>query len=369
MNNSLNLIFLICFASLGSAGIALWAALVVRKRKGQEVLGRLGGRELIGSPYGFIDVLLMSFAWMGGQVIAVSVAMLLLGISHEDISTISGEEEAKLLGIVGLAQLVGVFLAWGVLYARYARKGRSQAIGVQRSNIAKDIGLGVAAFAMVIPIVLLIQWLLTLLLDYEHPSLEMLTKDASWLTFVLVWFVAGFVAPICEEVLFRGTLQPWLQRLGPGRMKSEHILFGGWDWEASESGELGHGSQEGKPGLGLLGQSGATTDPNPYRPPQDRAMPGQSEPQNGLPAETGIGPCSWVTQSHWPIYVTSAIFAGLHIGQGAAPIPLFVLSAALGYLYRKTESILPCIVLHMLLNTFSLFWFTVNLFFGAEPGL
>ena len=368
MNNSLNLIFLICFATLGSVGIALWAALIARKSKGRDLLGWFGGRELIGSPYGFIDVLLVFFAWMGGQVIAVGVAMVLLGISHEDISTISGEQEAKLIGLVGLAQLIGVFLAWGVLYARYGRSGGSQAIGVQPKNIAKDIVLGLAAFAMVIPIVLLIQWLLTLLLEYEHPSLEMLTRDASWLTFVLVWFVAGFVAPICEEIFFRGTLQAWLQRLGPGRMKSDQILVGGWDSGVSESGKLGR-SKHAQPNSDSLGENDSDADLNPYRSPRDPAISGQSESESGLLAGAETDPRSWITQSHWPIYVTSAIFAGLHIGQGAAPIPLFVLSVALGYLYRKTESILPCIVLHMLLNTFSLFWFTVNLFFGAEPSL
>ena len=368
MNNSLNLIFLICFAALGSVGIALWAALIVRKSKGRDLLGRFGGRELIGSPYGFIDVLLVFFAWMGGQVIAVGVAMVILGISHENIATISGEEEAKLLGIVGLAQLVGVFLAWGVLYARYGRGGRSQAIGIQRTNIAKDIVLGLAAFAMVIPIVLLIQWLLTLLLEYEHPSLEMLTRDASWLTFVLVWFVAGFVAPVCEEIFFRGTLQAWLQRLGPARMKSDQILVGGWDGGISESGELG-GAKQALPNSVSLDENESSPDLNPYRPPREAALPGQSESQSGLLAGGETDRRSWITQSHWPIYVTSAIFAGLHIGQGAAPIPLFVLSVALGYLYRKTESILPCIVLHMVLNTFSLFWFTVNLLFGTEPSL
>ena len=360
MNNSLNLIFFICFASLGSAGVALWTALLLRKKKGRDPLGRLGERELIGSPFGFIDVILVFFAWLGSQVIAIGVAMATLGISHDVLSTISGEREAKVLGIVGLAQLIGVVAAWGVLYVRYGRGGSLQAIGVQPKKIVKDIGLGLAAFAMVIPIVLAIQWLLTLLLEYEHPSLEMLTKDASVLTFVLVWFVAGFVAPICEEVFFRGTLQAWLQRLGPERMKSERILVGGWDSGASESRDLKSDSSEPEPSAASLSEN----DSNPYRPPQATDAPSQSE----SPIGSGTGPRSWTTQSPWPIFVTSAIFAGLHIGQGAAPIPLFVLSVVLGYLYRKTESILPCIILHMLLNTFSLFWFTINVFFG-EPSL
>jgi membrane protease YdiL (CAAX protease family) len=36
------------------------------------------------------------------------------------------------------------------------------------------------------------------------------------------------------------------------------------------------------------------------------------------------------------------------------PIPLFVLALGLGYLYRQTHRILPCIVVHLLLNACSL---------------
>ncbi len=52
----------------------------------------------------------------------------------------------------------------------------------------------------------------------------------------------------------------------------------------------------------------------------------------------------------WPVYVTSALFALMHFGQGAAPIPLFFLSLGLGFLYQRTGRLFPAIVVHMLLN-------------------
>lgn len=356
----LNIFFVVCFALIGAVGIVSWIGLFLRKKKGQELLGRLGGRNLIGSPVGLIDVFLVFFAWFGGQFVAVGVAMLLMGISLTEIPDLAGDEEAKLLGIVGLAQLGGIVLSLIVLYVRYCRggRGRLQAIGIQPQNIGKDVVLGAVAFAMVIPIVLLIQWLLTLIVDYEHASLEMLNKDAATLTFVLVWFVAGFVAPICEEVFFRGTLQAWLQRLGPERMKFDQILVGGWD-EANQISSDNEGRGEDQRSEAALAEDWG--DLNPYQAPLAPDLPIESSENNGQRRR------SWMTQSHWPIYVTSAIFAALHIGQGAAPIPLFVLAVVLGYLYRKTESILPCIVLHMLLNTFSLFWYTLGVLYGSEP--
>ncbi|MCH8047083.1 MAG: CPBP family intramembrane metalloprotease, partial [Planctomycetes bacterium] len=62
-----------------------------------------------------------------------------------------------------------------------------------------------------------------------------------------------------------------------------------------------------------------------------------------------------------PICISSLIFAMLHIGQGAAPIPLFVLALGLGYLYWRTGQLLPCIIVHMLLNgtSMALLWLSI----------
>ena len=62
----------------------------------------------------------------------------------------------------------------------------------------------------------------------------------------------------------------------------------------------------------------------------------------------------WRPQAWWPIGVTSLLFALMHVGQGAAPIPLFLLSVGLGYLYRQTGSLTAPIVVHMVLNGMTL---------------
>ncbi|MEL6105946.1 MAG: CPBP family intramembrane glutamic endopeptidase [Planctomycetota bacterium] len=59
---------------------------------------------------------------------------------------------------------------------------------------------------------------------------------------------------------------------------------------------------------------------------------------------------TWSPRSIWPIALTSVLFALAHVGQGAAPIPLFLLSIGLGFLYQSSGSIIPCIIVHMLLN-------------------
>ncbi|WP_246114285.1 CPBP family intramembrane glutamic endopeptidase [Rubripirellula tenax] len=58
----------------------------------------------------------------------------------------------------------------------------------------------------------------------------------------------------------------------------------------------------------------------------------------------------WRPRSYWPMVVSSLVFAMMHLGQGAAPIPLFFLSLGLGYLYRQTGNITAPMIVHMVLN-------------------
>jgi membrane protease YdiL (CAAX protease family) len=52
----------------------------------------------------------------------------------------------------------------------------------------------------------------------------------------------------------------------------------------------------------------------------------------------------------WAIGTTSLAFAAAHAGQGLAYIPLFPLGVVLGWLARRTGSIVPSILLHALFN-------------------
>ena len=64
----------------------------------------------------------------------------------------------------------------------------------------------------------------------------------------------------------------------------------------------------------------------------------------------------------WPIGVSAIFFSLMHLSHGPDWIPLLVLSLGLGYLYRQTHRLLPCIVVHFLLNlvSFSLFLVEVS---------
>lgn len=56
----------------------------------------------------------------------------------------------------------------------------------------------------------------------------------------------------------------------------------------------------------------------------------------------------------WPIFVSAALFALAHVGQGWAPVPLAVLAVGIGYVYRQTHRLVPIVAMHMTFNALSL---------------
>jgi membrane protease YdiL (CAAX protease family) len=147
--------------------------------------------------------------------------------------------------------------------------------------------------------------------EAAHPIEEIIRKNAT--TPVMFWCTVSAVvaAPLVEEFLFRVVLQGWLEKAFYKKYLREQAP----DTEQVEFDQ-------------------------PFVPP-DRTAP----------------------QIMWqPIIISSLVFAFLHVGHGPDPIPLFFLSLALGYLYYKTHRILPCIVVHMSLNSLSMvgLWAKLN---------
>ncbi|TWU41818.1 CPBP family intramembrane glutamic endopeptidase [Novipirellula artificiosorum] len=154
-----------------------------------------------------------------------------------------------------------------------------------------DVALGLRASLMLIPPVLLISTAVAYLVPYHHPVLESLEKSPSLGVFAILFVGTAIVAPLVEEFLFRVLLQGSLQSL-------------------ADRGEA-----------------------NPY---------------------LDAAPDCWKPRSYWPIFVTSAFFALMHLGQGAAPVPLFFLSLGLGFLYRQSGRISLPLIVHVVLNGFTL---------------
>jgi len=342
----LNFLFFFSFSALIIGSLPLW----IRAFMGMRATGTfMATRPNAGSPLGFLDVIVMFFFWLVGQAVSIGLVALIFGVQLEELAGSPGDTLSWAMILMASGQLLATLLAVGIFLVRYRKLS---VIGWQPDNLGRDLRIGLIAFAMVVPTILFLQWLLVLAFPYEHPTMELLAKNATGLTLLATWFSAVIAAPICEEIFFRGVLQAWLQRLGRGA--TDHVLTGGWDRQRSAD-----AAAISKP---MANASGARSragniSKNPYQSPKSPALDW---------VITDSADRSWTSDAVWPILITSALFALAHAGQGPAPIPLFVFGIALGYLFRRTGSIVPCIVLHMMLNAFSMFWFTLQVFFG-EP--
>ena len=74
---------------------------------------------------------------------------------------------------------------------------------------------GFKGFLMIIPFVLLVSLIMNLLVDNQNgsnPLLEIVLNSNNYVSFVLLFLTTTFLAPIFEEIIFRGVLLPILSR-------------------------------------------------------------------------------------------------------------------------------------------------------------
>lgn len=344
---SASIVFLaLCFGSL-----AIWLKLLRNFRQGKQTLPT---RLRAPSPIGLIDVLLMFFGWIIAQTLGIGLAKAIFGNELEPPISLSSDNGAYLVLFAGISQLLVTIGCLGLYSLRYKAPS---VFGLDHQSLFKNIGIGLVGFLVIIPPVLILQMVLSFLVPYEHDTLESLKKATSALPIVSAWLVAVLVAPIVEEVFFRGLLQGWLQRLGNTRPEDFGKMIAGGRCSTSQT--IEHETHQAELSE-LTPDSNIDEDNNPYCPPETSTKIKQAE----LADADGL--VYFDSKLRWsPIFVSAGLFAAAHIGQGAAPIPLFFLSVGLGYLYRQTGSIIPGIVVHFLLNFYSMFWATMAVVFNV----
>lgn len=169
-----------------------------------------------------------------------------------------------------------------------------------------DLRLGLIASLFILPPVLQLATLLDRWVPYKHSVLDAVKEHPTLGVFLAMTFSAAIMAPLFEEFMFRALLQGGAERF------TRRVTLMRQAFEAQ---------------------------------PELTEAPKISERISSREVR------------HWPwgpVMISSATFALMHLGQGAAPIALFVLAVALGYLYRQTGRLWPCIIVHFVLNAFSM---------------
>jgi membrane protease YdiL (CAAX protease family) len=192
----------------------------------------------------------------------------------------------------------------------------------------QDAALGAQTFVASLAPVYGIQIVLTTAFEPEqmHPLIEQLKVVHTPAMMLAAFVVAAVSAPLFEETAFRLVFQGWLERvqmIAPDRRRR---------WA------------NGSPSI---------TAPAVEEPPTDLAAAAAS---HAAPTRPG-----WA-----PIVISALVFATAHLGHGVAPVSLFALGVALGYVYQRTHRVLPSMVCHALFNGFSLLMLWLSLA-GGNP--
>ena len=325
----INYLFMVVLVLIALASLPLWWMALQRVRCSPGSLpsnALLPPRQQIESPIGLFDVLLTFLFWTVLQAVCVLFILQVMDVAQADLARPTAAQSISMYAVMAAGQLLTILLtlAWIALRYRHVL----QIFGCSTRFFATDLKLATCAFVMTVPGLLLLQWLFSFLVDYQHGTIEILKDQNNLLTVLLTWTAAVVLAPLAEEIFFRGFLQSWLQRMGHGkhRIAASRLFLGGF------------------PGVS---QERNSTTPEGKRQEQPLVL------DHSL--------AGWM-----PIILTSAAFGAVHLGQGLAPLDPVSVQCRIGFLYRQTGSILLCIVLHMLLNGYSMFWVTLDLFLGGS---
>ncbi len=239
-------------------------------------------------------------------------------------------------------------------------RARLHQIGFTWRDAPMNIVRGLIAYPLLAPIVFaafgaaLSYWGKT-----NHPMEDVIRNDQSGTTIALTVLTGVILAPVVEELMFRGMLLGWLLSVVRRNEKPvgddiEPVLLYADDEITDPLAPTG--SAENPIDLGL------DHDPhNPFAAPAalpSRAMPPRTRPEWVVPGSDGL-------PGFFCNVAVSLIFALLHGKQWPAPIPIFILSLGLGYLFQRTGSLVPNITLHMVFNGIS----TMLMFLIAGSGL
>ncbi|MBX3421561.1 MAG: CPBP family intramembrane metalloprotease [Pirellulaceae bacterium] len=319
------LVFTILISSLAS-----WAWLLYRQSHGQPWIPRRLGWQP--SCWSLFDVLLIAGFVVLLQLGPASWALRAMGIGSQ------GQMSLEAMAVGGAASLMGVFLGVAWIIARYRRSIEHVGLGAIPVSL---LALSMAAGLAMLPLVYLMMTAISLMSqsEYSHPLIESAQASGSLTGFLLAFFAAVVAAPLTEEFLFRGMLQGWLQSI-PFKSLLTNVL-------------------------GVTPQSQAMP-PSVIEPPLADASAGHA---TAFPSEmTEVVAKVEAVPAVWPAVVTGILFGLAHISYGMSFVPLSVLGIFLGLVYRQTQSLWPCVLIHMLLNSISMLMLGLIIFVTQIAG-
>ncbi len=361
-----------------AGALASWAYLIGRAIRGKPILAVEACAPRV---WGLSDVMFIGITSVVCQIVFASAYVRLVGRGVPGDG--SGQLSAAVAAAAGFGTIAAVILGLGWLALRFNTAPAHA--GFRTEGLWRQLRIGVVATLAVLPVVYVLMAAVSIGLktEYSHPLLDEVRRNATLGSYLLGVVSAVLIAPLAEEFLFRVLIQGWLQswpvstprqilfgasladraaslanapslRDGAAMrdeavMRSEAVMRD-WDVEAELVDDrpltVGIGSTPSEPHSAQL--TGAPRDLNDPR---------------RLAVDSGgaqAGSLDFVPPL-WPSIVTGILFGLAHWGYGLSFIPLIVLGIVLGLLYRATNSIWPCFLVHFSLNAASMLGLGVSI--------
>jgi membrane protease YdiL (CAAX protease family) len=287
----------------------------------------------------------------------------------------SASVEARRLTLIEMMSVQAGVNAFLVVFLPLVLRGTSGArlrdLGLRLDRWQPQVVLGVVSVLMLMPFIYGAQYIAVYRLGRTpHPLERMLREQFSIEAAVLSFLAAVVLAPLLEEMLFRGIFQSWLVDLldrswnvARGLFVSELVPIESMTppQESDPSASVPETMDVSEPEIRANDFADEQTDHPPliHDWPSDLLEVGAPVPD--APKAHATSPiCAAIA-----IVITSVLFAGLHAGQWPAPIPIFILSLGLGFIYHRTGSLLAPICMHAVFNGFSTLALFISLLMGV----
>jgi membrane protease YdiL (CAAX protease family) len=273
-----------------------------------------------------MELLLVLCIYVGSQLLAPLLLQVLGIVRAVRDPTDFTASELEALSVVSMLTVPLVIAASMRLLWEHSQT-RPRHLGLSRWRWRSSLCLGYLAFLMMTPTVLGISYLATYMVRWvghkpiEHPLTKLAGPDASPFACALMILQAVIAAPIIEEFIFRGVLQPWLAKR----------WWGGW--------------------VAIAAAIAVTVLQIP--PDWDHWMPTAFVVAVGALGVIYTIPRADEQWGRRSIIGTSLLFAMIHINVWPSPMPLFVLGLALGWVAYRTRNLIAPVILHSLFNAVS----------------
>ena len=167
-------------------------------------------------------------------LLSLSTAALAMMLLAGPLAKALGLEAQFITQLVGFLSVQGLALVWIGRFVRQHGLTWAQAFGL-RDRPGRSVGVAFLVMLLVIPLATagiggLMMWLLQLcgVAPEAQAAVTMLQKDMPGWQLALLGFTAVVLAPLAEELLFRGILYTWIKQRGHPRLAlwGTSVLFG-----------------------------------------------------------------------------------------------------------------------------------------------